>query len=399
MRPKAVLPIAVLLLSLAAAGQERDYAPLAKKTEVLRGLTFKRPVPTLLVDGSTLKKVLEAQIKKEYPDAEWPDVEKTLKAFSLIPPKMKLKSVMSALLEEQVVGLYDPDAKKLYVSNASAADADLLSSLGVEGFDLKDVYVLHEMVHALTDQAFDIKSLPLDDKENEDRASAARCVVEGDATWVMLRYMVDALKIPADQRGQIDDVMFGMNLGKEMLGTSTPAYLQENLLMAYLGGQALVKMAYQRGGFEAVNRLYREPPQSMEQVLHPEKYFAGKDAPVSVAAPTMSVFPAEGWRSVGTGVWGELTARIILQEWGVPEDKARAASEGWGGDAYRVAEGPGGALGFSWSTVWDTDRDAAEFFEAVGGLKGLSVSRDGKRVTVLKGALARPAAEKLKQAS
>ena len=399
MRLRAIPPILVLLLSLATVGQERDYAPLARKTEALRGLTFKRPVPTLVVDGPALKRVLEAQIRKEYPDSLWPEVEKTLKAFSLIPPKMNLKGVMSALLEEQVVGLYDPDAKKLYVSSAPVADAELLGSLGVEGFDLRDVYVLHEMVHALTDQAFDMKSLPLDDRENEDRASAARCVVEGDATWVMLRYMYDALKIPADQRGQIDDVMFGMNLGKEMLGTSTPAYLQENLLMAYLGGQALVKMAYERGGFDAVNRLYRSPPQSMEQVLHPEKYFAGKDPPVPVPLPAMTAFPAEGWRSVSTGVWGEMNARIILQEWGVPEEQARTAAEGWGGDAYRVAEGPGGALGFSWVTVWDTDRDAGEFFQACAGLKGLSSSREGKKVTVLKGAAALSSQEKLKQAS
>jgi hypothetical protein len=399
MRFRAIPPIFVLLLSLATLGQERDYAPLAKKAEALRGLTFKHPVPTQVVDGPTLRRVLEAQIKKEYPDSEWPDVEKTLKAFSLIAPKMNLKSVMSALLEEQVVGLYDPDAKKLYVSGAPVADAELLESLGVEGFDLRDVYVLHEMVHALTDQAFDMKSLPLDDKEDEDRASAARCVVEGDATWVMLRYMYDALKIPADQRGQIDDVMFGMNLGKEMMGTSTPAYLQENLLMAYLGGQALVKMAYERGGFDGVNRLYRSPPQSMEQVLHPEKYFAGKDPPVAVPIPAMTAFPSEGWRPVGKGVWGELNARIILQEWGVPEEQARAAAEGWGGDAYRAAEGPGGALGFSWTTVWDTDRDAAEFFEACAGLKGLSVSRAGKRVSVSKGTVAQPQAEKVKQAS
>jgi hypothetical protein len=399
MRSRALPPILLLLLSLATVGQERDYAPLARKTEALRGLTFKRPVPTLVVDGPALKRVLEAQIKKEYPDSLWPEVEKTLKAFSLIPPKMNLKGVMTALLDEQVVGLYDPDAKKLYVSSAPAADAELLGSLGVEGFDLRDVYVLHEMVHALTDQAFDMKSLPLDDRENEDRASAARCVVEGDATWVMLRYMYDALKIPAEQRGQIDDVMFGMNLGKEMLGTSTPAYLQENLLMAYLGGQALVKMAYERGGFDAVNRLYRSPPQSMEQVLHPEKFFAGKDPPVAVPLPAMTAFSAEGWRSVSTGVWGELNAKIILQEWGVPEEQARATAEGWGGDAYRVAEGPGGALGFAWTTVWDTDRDAAEFFQACAGLKGLSASREGKKVTVLKGAAALPAQEKLKQAS
>jgi len=385
-RLKAALPFLLLALASAPAGAGRDFGALEQKTEALRGLKFKRPVPIQVVDAATLKRVLEEQIKREYPDSEWPVVEKTLRAFSLIPPKMNLKAVMSGLLEEQVVGLYDPYAKKLYVSSSPMPDAELLEGLAIEGFDLTDVYVLHEMVHALTDQSFDMNSLPLDDRENEDRASAARCVVEGDATWIMLRYMYDALKVPADQRGQMDDVMFGMSLGKEMLGSSTPAYLQENLLMAYLGGQALVKMAYDRGGMDAVNRLYQNPPRSMEQVLHPEKFFAGGDPPVAVEAAAPREFASEGWREIGSGVWGELNASIILQEWGLTEERARRAAAGWGGDTYKVFEGSGGTLGFAWTTVWDTDGDATEFSQACSNSKDLAVAREGRKVLVSRGA-------------
>jgi hypothetical protein len=242
------------------------------------------------------------------------------------------------------------------------------------------------MVHALTDQCFDLNSLPLKDKENEDRASAARCVVEGDATWVMMRYMYDAMKVPQESRNQLDDVMFGMNLGRELMGSSIPAYLQENLLVAYLAGQALVKMAYERGGFDGVNRLYKNPPQSMEQVLHMEKYFSGSDRPVGIVLLPPKIFAAEGWRELGSGVWGEFNTRIILQEWGVPEEEARRASEGWGGDAYKVFEGPKGDLAFAWATVWDTDRDAAEFAGACSKAKGVSVLREGNRVMLTKGA-------------
>lgn len=373
---------------LPASGADRDFRPLERKAEELRGLRFTAPVPILMVDGAAMRKVLAGQMRKEYPEGEWPAMEKTLKAFSMIPPKMNLRAVMNGLLEEQVVGLYDPDQKKLFVTDAPVAGSELLSGLGGEDFQISDVYILHEMVHALTDQHFDLRSLPLQDKENEDRASAARCVVEGDATWVMMRYMYDAMKVPPESRGQLDDVMFGMNLGRELMGTSIPAYLQENLLVAYLAGQALVKMAYERGGLDGVNRLYKNPPQSMEQVLHPEKYFSGADRPLAIKLIPPRAFGAPGWKELGSGVWGEFNTRIILQEWGVPEEEARKASEGWGGDAYKAFEGPGGTLAFAWATVWDTDRDAAEFAAACSKAKGVAVVRDGRRVMLTKGALA-----------
>lgn len=371
---------------LPLAGAERDFRPLERKAEELRALRFTRPVPILVVDGAGMRKILADQLRKEYPESEWPAMEKALKAFSMIPPKMNLRAVMNGLLEEQVVGLYDPDQKKLFVTDAPAAGSDLLSGLGGEDFQIGDVYILHEMVHALTDQRFDLLSLPIQDKANEDRASAARCVVEGDATWVMMRYLYDALKVPPESRSQLDDVMVGMNLGRELMGSSIPAYLQENLLVAYLAGQALVKSAYERGGFEAVNRLYKNPPQSMEQVLHMEKYFSGNDRPVGIVLLPPKIFAAEGWRELGSGVWGEFNTRIILQEWGVAEELARKASEGWGGDAYRVFEGPKGELAFAWATVWDSDRDAAEFAAACSKAKGVSIVREATRVMLARGA-------------
>lgn len=374
------------LFLLPLAGAERDFRPLERKAEELRALRFTRPVPILVVDGAGMRKVLADQLRKEYPESEWPAMEKALKAFSMIPPKMNLRAVMNGLLEEQVVGLYDPDQKKLFVTDAPAGGSDLLSGLGGEDFQIGDVYILHEMVHALTDQRFDLLSLPIQDKANEDRASAARCVVEGDATWVMMRYLYDALKVPAENRGQLDDVMFGMNLGRELMGSSIPAYLQENLLVAYLAGQALVKMAYERGGFDGVNRLYKNPPQSMEQVLHPDLYFSGSAPPVAIQLLPPKALTAPGWKELGSGVWGEFNTRIILQEWGVPEEEARRASEGWGGDAYKVYEGPGGALAFAWATVWDSDRDAGEFAKACARAKGVFAVREGKKVMLTKGA-------------
>jgi hypothetical protein len=375
---------AFLVLWAVAPGAQESLAPLEKKVEVLRGLTFRRPVAAQFVGSEGMMKVVRGELDRAYPPSEWPKVEKTLKVFGLIPPKMNLRAVMEGMLEDQVAGLYDPRGKKLYVNKDPLEGSDMLEGLGLGDLKLQDAYLVHELDHALTDQRFDLEALPLDDLSNEDRADAARCVVEGDATWVMLRYLYDILKVPPEQRESLGNMMAALGMGKELMGSAYPAYLEENLLTAYLAGTDLVKRAYDRGGFDGVNRLYRHPPQSMEQVLHPDKYFSQSDPPLAALASLPKAWREAGWRQVARGVWGELNTRIILKEWGVPEEKAERAAEGWGGDSYAVAEGEGGA-GFVWTTLWDSERDAGEFHAALGALSGITVRRERNQVTVTKG--------------
>jgi len=88
-----------------------------------------------------MRKVLADQVRKEYPEAEWPAMEKALKAFSMIPPKMNLRAVMNGLLEEQVVGSMIRTEKAL-CDRRPMAGSELLSGLGVEDFQIGDVYIL-----------------------------------------------------------------------------------------------------------------------------------------------------------------------------------------------------------------------------------------------------------------
>jgi hypothetical protein len=385
MRKTVAVTVVTSLLGLLALAQSKDITSLESQVERLRGLKFEKKVEVQLVDAARLRKVLQSEMAREYPESEWPKVEAALKIFGFIPPKMDLKQALTGLLEDQVAGLYDPRGKKLYVNAQPLEGADLLEGLDLEGFDLQDVFLVHELDHALTDQHFKLLSLPIEDSANEDRASAARCVVEGDATWVMLQYMYRALKVPPEQQGQMDDLMATMGLGRELMGASVPAYIEENLLMGYLGGLTLVKAAYGKGGLQAVNALYARPPASMEQVLHPEKYFAGKDPPLRVEVSVPKSWSTAGFSEESRGVWGEMNTRILLQEWGCDEGAATRGSEGWGGDAYVVLRGPSQARAFVWVTDWDSERDATEFAAASKRSKGVTVSQEGRRVVITRG--------------
>ena len=363
---------------------QSDIPSLEKRVESIRGLSFRRPVRVEKVDAAGMREVIRREMAREYPEGEWPAMESVLKTFGFIPPKSNLKAILAGLMEDQVVGLYEPRGRTLYVSSAPVQGEGLLEALG-PGVSMTNVYLVHEMAHALVDQHFPLLETGIEDHQNEDRASAARCVVEGDATWVMLTYLYGVLNIPADQKSAMDDLMGSMGLGRELMGSAAPAYIQENLLMGYLGGLALVKEAYARGGTAGIDALYRRPPVSMEQVLHPRKYFAGTDPPVQARFPEPETWRTGGWQRVGEGTWGELNVRIWLAERGVAEDRAEKAAEGWGGDFYRVMKGPDGSTGFVWRTCWDTEADAAEFAAACGPGGGLRASRSGRWVTVVRG--------------
>jgi len=123
-----------------------------------------------------------------------------------------------------------------------------------------------------------------------------------------------------------------------------------------------VQTLQRQGGFAAVDSAFRDPPQSTEQILHPEKYTA-REAPVAVQLPELAAALGEGWRQTATDTLGELDLRILIQQFGDRQTAERAAA-GWGGDRYALLEDDAGRAAVAIKTTWDSAPDAQEFFRA-----------------------------------
>ncbi len=252
----------VLTLSLVLCCQAAvpDLGPLERQVETLRGLRFKAPVNARIVSQAAIREAINAEIDRDTKAPGWPNQVAALKAFGLIPRKMDLKLALTGLLDSQVAGLYEPRSKVLLVADESGSELD--DELGLsglmlpEGFSIHDVFLAHELDHALADQHFNLLSLPMDDASNGDRASAARCVAEGDATYIMARYAATALKMTDNQIEQLSDLSNALNIGKQLL-PSAPDYIQEELLVSYLAGYNLVKEVAAKRGMKGVDDLYR----------------------------------------------------------------------------------------------------------------------------------------------
>jgi hypothetical protein len=118
-----------------------------------------------------------------------------------------------------------------------------------------------------------------------------------------------------------------------------PDALLEVLSFPYVEGVAFVRRHWDDGGFAAVDNLFRHPPESTEQVIHPEKY-RGADTSVTVKfGHSEEAFP--GRRVAYEDTLGEFIVRVWLDEF-VALTSAIEAAEGWGGDRIALLVPRGG---------------------------------------------------------
>jgi hypothetical protein len=148
-----------------------------------------------------------------------------------------------------------------------------------------------------------------------------------------------------------------------------PPVIRDQLVLPYVIGRDFARAVHQRGGWDSLKAAWTAPPASMEQVLHPEKFFA-REPPRAVK---IRYAPPRG-EVLTEGVLGEMFTRTFLAA-GSEEDAPPAAAgsaapptvddveraaAGWGGDAYRSWD-VGGKTLLVWRTEWDRAEDAREF--------------------------------------
>ena len=100
--------------------------------------------------------------------------------------------------------------------------------------------------------------------------------------------------------------LVGMAIGPNQEGLEdAPPFVRESLLFPYEAGLNFAMGLQVEGGWDAVNRAFESPPDSTEQILHPEKY-AAREAPVDVSLPDdLAARMGEGWTQTIDDTFGE----------------------------------------------------------------------------------------------
>jgi len=358
------LVAALLLLVLCAVAWPQTSAPAPDSRRVfvqieqilaelgtITGLKPLRPIRHDLINKDGVRRFLEERIREEIKPQELRAEELVLKKFGFVPADFDLKKTMVDLLTEQAAAFYDFRKKKMFVLESAPSM-------------LQQVALVHEVAHALADQHFHLDKFVDSGNKSDDTATARQAVMEGQATWLMSEYMARRSGQSLRTSPAILDFMVAsaaMPAGQFPVFDAAPLYLKETLLFPYAQGMlfqhALVEKM-DRAGFAEV---YRRPPVSSQQILHPDKYFAGV-VPVEPATPELNT--SSEYKELIAGAIGELDHKILLRQY-ASQSEADSLAPNWTGGRYRLLEHKKNKrVVLLYVSQWESEECARAFFRA-----------------------------------
>ena len=337
----------LLVLFLATSLRAATISDEIAAVEKIRGLKFMAPVKTVEIDRSDLPSHLRTQFQKSLPysTSEWGDI---LRALRLIAPDEKDEAIVSSLLDlyqQQVLAYYDPPSRTFYTVKQLP---EAMASLPMAG-TLSEGVNVHELTHALQDQHFHIGRRDEELRNDADAQLAYHALIEGEASLVMLAYMIE------QNGGSLDDLLSSDTLlgalstaATQTMPSDGPKYFTEMLKFPYIDGLKFVIDAYRRGGWKELDRVYANPPQSTREILHPSDYFEHRFAPAAFndkpAIPVPQLLSVE---HLGEWHW-----RLIA-----------GSADGWKSDRVTIAQNRFCEPTVLVETKWDSGRDAQKFFD------------------------------------
>lgn len=287
-------------LTAAQAELERRLPDLVAYVEQERGLTFTEPVDARVLDDERFLDALYGGGSEVEDDEEEGDAGATLTALGLLDPDDDLDAVVDEALGDGVVGFYDQESDELFVRGSS-----------IDPY--VEMVLVHELVHALQDQRFDLDRPDLRDADDE-RFSGFQSLVEGDATRVETAWYDSR---PGEVKQAIDAEEQRRFAGSDR----EPGIVDLLLGFPYFAGQPYVEALLESGGQARLDAAFAMPPTTTEQVLEPD----GEDLePVEVETPTST------GKRVDQGVLGAAGLSLL-----VPADPTQDGPHlGWDGDRY-----------------------------------------------------------------
>jgi hypothetical protein len=337
------------------AGLEARIAESARRVEEIRGRRFDRPVPAVEIDAKELETVLKEKLGEGLP-APPRETLRTLAALGFVEDAPDLLERLLSFYVSQVAAFYDPDHGRFSVVRGA------IDELGAESAGMGErLLYSHELMHALQDQFLRLGPRMKALKDDGDAALALQCLLEGEATLVMVRAALADLPVGDSEEAEemIAPLLSAGALEKSGIPSDVPAFFVDQLFFPYTEGTAWVRKAWKRGGWAEIDRLWKNPPTSTSQILHEGPSFA----PASGLLPgEVGRLAPEGLRLSYTDTIGEWALRWLLGRSASAAD-AETIAAGWRGDriAFFVDEK---RVAFLWRIRFDSPGAAARFEKA-----------------------------------
>ena len=318
---------------------------LGDRASLVRSLFARAPLEREFITREDLSARLLTEFEEDIDDVL--KFEELYEALGILDREASLFDILVAMYSEGVLGFFDTEEERLYVVS--------------EGEDLgpKDqLTYVHEYVHGLQQQHYDIHTAIKELEEDSDKSLALRALIEGDASVSEVLYMFQHMdeEEQAEARAVSPDASFDAF-------QAAPHVMQRTFTFPYVEGFRFVAALFTSlNDWDLVDEAFATPPQSTEQILHPEKYTSA-EGPVAVQLPDVAAALGEGWSQILTDTFGEFFIQAYLETHVSPE-RASLAATGWGGDRFSLLKSIDDRTVLYALIRWDGEDDAREFFDA-----------------------------------
>ena len=292
---------------------------VVEEIDVVRGVGALREIPSEVQDRTVLGQRIRELILREYPVEEIEADQRAMIVAGVLQPGDNLFDMTLGMLQANIAGYYDHDTGIFFILDDTPPDA-------------QQMVMSHELFHAIQDQVWGIEQVRGPEDSLTDVVLARTAVLEGDAVAVMLLHAVGP-GVALDEIPMVETLL-GQTSTQPAGGFQVPDMMWQQLTYPYSAGFSFIVAVYRAGGWEAVNAAYLDPPDSTEQILHPEKYLQ-RDDPVWVEFSLDSMVQLERYED---DILGEFSSRAWLQQiltGRVTGTSIERACAGWDGDRMR----------------------------------------------------------------
>ena len=325
-------------------------AGIAMELATISGMKLHHPVPCDLISKDQVNDFLKKRVKEATTPDEIRGEELTLKKFGFVPADFNLEKTTIDLLTEQAAAFYDYDKKKLFVTETTSPDT-------------QSPVLAHELSHAIADQNFNLGKFIRQGRKSDDGATARLAIMEGQATWLMSEYLARKLGQSLKNSPSLVRMMSAMadSAGQYPVFDSAPLYLRQTLIFPYTKGMLFQQAVIEHDGDEGFAEVFRRPPASTQQILHPEKYFK-TEAPASPALPDPKL--PRGFKSLVGGSMGELDHEVLLEQF-AGKQASDDIGPHWNGATFELRENKKAArVVLLYAVEWDSPEIARRYFDA-----------------------------------
>jgi hypothetical protein len=366
----------LLGILLSAAGSSAQSDPrakalcaqvpgIAKELTDISGMKLHHPVPCDFISKEQINQFLKKRVKETSSPDEVRAEELTLKKFGLIPQDFDLAKNEVDLLTEQAAAFYDYNAKKLFITDSTSDESQM-------------PVLAHELSHALADQNYNLGRFIKQGRKSDDGSTARLAVMEGQATWMMSEYIARKSGQSLKDSATLAAAMATMSAGDDDKAADKPdsefpvfdkepLYLRLTLVFPYTKGMSFQQAVLVRDPVQGFGEVFLHPPDSTQQILHPDKYF-DRVKPTDPQLPAVKL--PHGYKGLVGGDLGELEQGILLEQY---TGKTRAAelAPHWRGCSFELLENKkAGRVVLLYATEWDSEQSAAQYFDAYRQVMG-----------------------------